>query len=343
MIYFLSKNYKNKNNAGNKAKTDIEKIMSKLNYKSAGLQQTSYENCLLSFVLTFIGVLKSFLTLSKGDILVLQYPLKKYYTLVCKGAHLKGAKVVTQIHDLGSFRRKKLTIKAEIARLNHSDSIISHNKQMSKWLKMKGCKAELFELEIFDYLSNTLATRSSRVKEGTPYEILYAGALNPKKNGFLYALGNIKRNYNFNLYGNGFNSSLVKEKKSFNYRGFVPSDTLITKAKGDFGLVWDGPSLTVCEGDFGTYLQYNNPHKTSLYIRCELPVIIWDKAALADFVKENNIGICISSLNDLDEILKDLSIEDYAEMKANAKAISTRLSEGYYFSKVIKEVVNKLS
>jgi len=340
MIYFLSKNYKNISNAGNKAKTDIEEIMSKLNYSSAGLVQTSYNNGILSFILTFIGVVKTFFTLSKGDIIVLQYPLKKYYKIVCNMAHIKGAKVVTQIHDLGCFRRKILTEEEEIVILNHSDVVISHNRHMSKWLKIHGSKSELLELEIFDYLSLTSA--SSNVKENKYYEVLYAGALKPKKNAFLYELANAKRDYCLNLYGNGFDSSLVLDNKLYNYMGFVPSDKLIANAKGDFGLVWDGTSLAACEGDFGTYLQYNNPHKTSLYIKCELPVIIWDKAALADFVRENNIGICISSLEDLNEVLKNLSPKDYREMKANVQIIAKRLSEGYYFSKVITKAIVSL-
>jgi len=341
MIYFLSKNYKNISNAGNKAKTDIEEIMTNLGYSSAGLSQTSYNNTILSFIITLLGVIKIFFTLTKGDIIVLQYPLKKYYKLVCNMAHFKGAKVITQIHDLGCFRRKKLTEEAEIVLLNHSDIIISHNKHMSKWLKNHSCKSELLELEIFDYLSLTSA--SNNIKDNKYYEVLYAGALVPKKNAFLYELANAKRDYCLNLYGNGFDSSLVLDNKLYNYIGFVPSDELIANAKGDFGLVWDGSSLDACEGDFGTYLQYNNPHKTSLYIKCELPVIIWDKAALADFVRENNIGICISSLKDLNEILKNLSVNDYAEMKTNVKIIAKRLSEGYYFSKAFKKAVDILS
>lgn len=97
--------------------------------------------------------------------------------------------------------------------------------------------------------------------------------------------------------------------------GFVKSDDLIATAQGDFGLVWDGTSVSTCTGDFGEYLQYNNPHKTSLYIRCQLPVIIWNKAALADFVRENGIGICVDSLEELEKILNTLSEEEYAEMK----------------------------
>lgn len=47
--YYLSKNYNVLNNAGNKAKTDIEEILSKLGYKNAGLPQTTYSNKIAGF------------------------------------------------------------------------------------------------------------------------------------------------------------------------------------------------------------------------------------------------------------------------------------------------------
>ena len=51
---------------------------------------------------------------------------------------MKGAKTVSLIHDLGSFRRKKLTVEKEISRLSHSDYIIASNENMKKWLKEHG-------------------------------------------------------------------------------------------------------------------------------------------------------------------------------------------------------------
>lgn len=116
---YLSKNYKGLQNAGNKAKTDIEKILQQQGFRNVGLKQTVYTNKVLGFFITLLGVLKAPFCLHKGDVLLLQYPLKKYYSFVCNMAHLRGAKVITLIHDLGSFRRQKLTIPQEIKRLGH--------------------------------------------------------------------------------------------------------------------------------------------------------------------------------------------------------------------------------
>ena len=133
--YYLSKNYNGLNNAGNKAKTDIEETLSKLGYKNAGLPQTTYSNKIAGFLITLAGVLKVLFTVSANDVVVVQYPFKKYYSFVCNIIHLKRGKVITIIHDLGTFRRKKLTAEQEIKRLNHSDVLIVHNDKMEIWLK----------------------------------------------------------------------------------------------------------------------------------------------------------------------------------------------------------------
>lgn len=337
---YISKNYKDLTQAGNKAKTDIERIMDSLGFKNAGLARTTRRNKIAGFFITLAGVLTAPFYLHKGNMVVLQYPLKKYYTFLCRIAHWRGCKVVTLIHDLGSFRRQKLTVEQEICRLNHSDYILAHNEAMKTWLIEHGCKAETGCLEIFDYLSPD--TNACIRKAEPPYSVIYAGALNARKNKFLYKLGDYIKSYRFVLYGYGFEQDKAKKSDRFNYMGFVPSDKLISQAEGHFGLVWDGADIDTCSGNFGEYLQYNNPHKTSLYIRCGLPVIIWDKAALAPFVRENGIGFTVSSLAEVEDRLSSLSAEEYGDMLANVKIIGDRLSNGYYFSKAISEAEKAL-
>lgn len=340
MNYFLSRNYRILNQAGNKAKTDIEAALGALGFRSAGFAQGSYKNPVLHFLYNIGSVLKVPFTLRKGDTLVIQYPLKKWFALACKLAHLRGARVITVIHDLGSFRRKALTIPQEIARLSNADYIIAHNAKMRQWLEENGLKRPVGELEIFDYLSTTEAQPKTAAKR--PYRLLYAGVLAPIKNAFLYEIGEHIHHYRFNLYGNGFKIEAAKGSEYFNYIGFVPSDQLIATAQGDFGLVWDGHSLDGCMGDLGEYLKYNNPHKTSLYLRCSLPIIIWKQAALAAFVEEHQVGLTIDSLRELDERLNTLTEEEYRRMQANVAAISKKIASGHYIQKAVQKAIEVL-
>lgn len=338
--YYLSKNYVNLSNAGNKAKTDIEFILLNRGFTNIGLRQTCIKNELSGFILTLMGVLKACISISEGSWLVLQYPLKKYFLFICKFARLRGGKVITIIHDLGSFRKGRLTVSQEIKRLNNANCLIVHNKKMESWLKEHGSTSTISCLEIFDYLSEK---SPKKIIDADPsFNIIYAGALSYKKNAFLYKLEEYVRNFKFTLYGSGFDKELLRGNINYNYKGFVPSDELIATADGHFGLVWDGDSISCCSGIFGEYLKYNNPHKTSLYIRCHLPIIIWSEAALADFVKDNNIGICIDSLEQINDILSGLSKEEYDAMRSNVVEISRKLSQGYYVSKALGEVFCKV-
>lgn len=338
---YISRNYKDLKSAGGKAKTDIENILQKNGYRNIGLSQSHYTNKILDYFLNLIGIIKSVFCLPFHGILFLQYPMKKYYSFICGIAHLKSTKVVTVIHDLGTFRRKKLTIEKEIKRLNHSDVIIAQNPQMKDWLESNGYKGRLTVLEVFDYFSGT-QNNSEREIDNQKYIVNYAGALSRKKNSFLYEFSPFINTFRFHLYGTGFSpDESIEDRDCFVYKGFRESSELIKEMQGDFGLVWDGNSLDTCSGNFGIYLKYNTPHKISFYIRCHLPVIIWNEAAMASFIKKEKIGFTISSLKELDERLRQISVSEYQEMKNNVKKVSEQLQSGYYMTKALKSIDQK--
>lgn len=78
-----------------------------------------------------------------------------------------------------------------------------------------------------------------------------------------------------------------------------------------------GTDIYSCNGAYGNYLKYNNPHKVSLYIISNLPIIAWSKSAMAEFIQKNNIGILVNDLKEIPEKLKELSNEDYKKILEN--------------------------
>ena len=306
-VCYFSKCYKELYSAGSKAKTDMEQIMCDLGYRNIGFPCLVCSNKILGFNIV----------------------------------HYRGAKVITLIHDLGSFRRKRLTVLQEIDRLQNSDYLITLNDSMSAWLQTKGCEVPKGELKIWDYLSPAIVL--NKIEPATDYTVVYAGALGYNKNRFLYELDRLPRQWHLSVYGKGLEADKILNKEYFSYNGFLPADQLISSVQGDFGLVWDGDSYEACTGNYGEYLRYNNPHKVSLYVRCHLPLIIWEKAALAPFIKEKEIGICINSLEELDGKLEKLTVDDYFKMKSRVIEISNLLSVGYFFTKALDEAVKFLT
>ena len=122
------------------------------------------------------------------------------------------------------------------------------------------------------------------------------------------------------------------------YKGKFKPEELLDYLEGSFGLVWDGISLDTCTGGFGEYLKYNNPHKVSLYLTAGIPVVVWEQSALAKFVKENNVGITINSLNELKDKIDNITDEEYQAMLENTKQISEKTKNG----KFLMEAINKI-
>ena len=338
--FYISRNYRPTNNAANKPKTDIERILDSMGIRNLGLKQTRMKSSALGAVLSFLSITKGLLLLPSKSYLVVQYPLSKYYNYITWGARLKGCKIVLVIHDVHSLMKGKLAVEKEMKRFNIADKIIVHNRSMKHWFEEQGCKAALETLELFDYL-NTLDLKLEIPTEiQKPYQVVVAGGLTVDKSAFIYKMQQQSiKNYFFNLYGNGFSQeNLDPEKGLLHYQGSFPPDEVAQHIKGHFGLVWGGNSVDKCSGILGEYLKYNNPHKTSLYLLCGLPIIIWDKAAIAPYIVSQGAGIAISSLLELDAILENLTLEDYQTMSKRAIELRDKVTNGGF----LKAAITKL-
>lgn len=311
--------------------------MDSLGYVNIGLPQGRSTNSIKAYFTTLFSVLKGVSSLKKGDTLVLQYPLKKYYDFVVSRAIRKGVKVITVLHDLGSFRRKKLTVEEEVKRLNRSDTVIIHSQAMLRWLREHGVTTKLVLLGMWDYLSESFPAEYEPSETGRP-RLVFAGNISPEANGWLYELAADSPDVDLVLYGKGMDES--RRTPNMIVKGFVDSDTLIATAQGDYGLVWYGSSLDEGAGPLGDYLQYNAPHKTSLYLRAGMPVIIWEKAGLAPIVKELGVGITVASLRGIGEVLKKITPEEYAAMRKNAEEVARKLASGYFVSRALENADN---
>lgn len=338
---FISRNYKTTKSGGGRVRTDLETIMTEMGFTNLGLKQSRNSSKIFDFFYTFTSTMKGVLSLQRDDVLVIQYPMKKYYEFVCDAAHRRGAKVVTVIHDLGCFRRKKLTVEREMKRLAHSDALIVHNPTMHKWLVDHHYQGVMQIIGLFDYLSPEPITSARELpKSPADYSLFFVGNLATKHNAFLYNLTEHLKQHKFYLYGSEFRKDLAKD--DLVYEGFAADYELMKNNHGDFGLSWYGESLTEGKGMNGEYMAYNNPHKMLLYLRCHAPIVISRNAGLASFVEENGIGICVDSLEQIGEQLEKVTLEDYRRMQANAKVVSDRIASGYYFRKAFGEVKAKL-
>lgn len=331
---YLTHNYRDFTHAGNISKNFNERIMDDMGFQNAGIRQTHFHNKVAGFFATLAGVAVFPFHIHKGDFVVLQYPVKKYFAWLCHVAHWRGAKVIALVHDLGCCRRMKLTPEKEIRRLSNSDCLIIPNANMKRWLEEHGYKGGLVLHHMSDYIAD--ADAPVRKAPAGKVKVLYAGSLPRKKNAFLYALAEGRMGYDLELYGRGFDAEAVNND-NVHYHGFAKDTDLISSVDCNYGLVWDGDSVDACQGPYGSYLKLNNPIKTSLYVRCHLPVIVWEQAAIADVVKEKGIGILVKSLRNLDDTLAEVTAEQYEQMEKNVVEWSKALRHGHCTRQAIIE------
>lgn len=323
----------------NKAKDDVDVLFAKMGYANLSLASACHHP-VWRFVTRLIAIARILTHVGKGDVLCLQYPMKKFYVIACRLTHLKGGRVITIIHDLGAFRRKKLTIGEENRKLENTDFLIVHNEKMKQHLQDNGCRVPIFCLDIFDFL--TEATPRPAQPLHHPCRVVFAGKLARWRNEFLYHLEEIASNWTLDVYGDGFAIDTT-EKSHVHPRGSLTPNEFVNNVEADFGLVWDGSSLDECDGEWGRYLLINNPHKTSFYLRAGIPVIVWDKAAMAPFVQQEGIGICIQSIRKLNSVLASITDDQYARLRANAMAFSEKLGSGYYTQRAFNEGMKVLN
>lgn len=330
-LCYISRNYKTTAHGGGKARVDSEDILASMGAVNLGIGRSFHSNKAIDYTLTLSGIVHFMKSVRPGDIIVLQYPVKKYYRLICRWARKRGAKTITLIHDLGSFRRKRLTPDEEIAKLSLTDCIIAANANTAGWLKEHGCKVPIVEQGAWDFLSE------SRPSESKPsVSCAFVGNVSPKANGFLYKL-----DVPLYLYGSGGTKDANSDKQ-IEICGLIDSDQLLSNMKGSYGLVWYGSETDGGIARSGEYLSVNNPHKLALYIRAGKPVIIWSGAGSAPFVEEHNIGISVDSLDNLEAKLAAVSPEKYAVMHENAILMGRQMNKGHFLRTAVVKALNAL-
>lgn len=324
----------------NKARTDLDAIMSANGFRNIAVCSSCRSKVGIFWAkLATLAIMP--MRIKRGDVLLIQYPFKKYYTLLCRIAHRRGARVVTLVHDLGCFRRKKLTVEQEVERLGHTDVLIVHNESMMQFLSDHGYRRPMVTLGIFDYLATPSATIPQK-RDDEPWSVVYAGGLAKRKSTFIYLLDAVIEGWKMFVHGRGLDEEEARAWQHVESRGFIRSDDFVRQSVGHFGLVWDGVSIDECAGQWGEYLRVNNPHKTSFYLRAGKPVIMWSKAALTPFVLREGVGIAVDSLKDIGQKLNDISADDYARMCRNVERVGALLADGHYFKTAFAEAVGKL-
>ena len=326
--------------AGSKARNDVANILNNNGFNEVVMFNRS-DNSLKRIIQMIRANVKIGKNINNGDLIVMQYPykatvMKAFISRINGIKKRKQIKLIILLHDVlylreiySTEKERNLLKRTEVSIFNSADTIIVHNHIMKEELLQNGVNKPMVELELFDYIyEGHSITKNNDDKT----HIIFAGNLSEEKSGFIYNNAELK-NCILELYGSNINI----KRCAHNYHGSFPPEELIEKMQGDYGLIWDGPSIDGCCGNYGEYMRYNNPHKLSLYIAAELPVIVWKESAIADFVRNNHIGVAVSSLREVDE-LPNKNSDEYRIMCYNIKSMAQRVRNGEYLMDCLETI-----
>jgi hypothetical protein len=327
------------NSAATKAVLDCRKLFTSKGYQDYTLY-FSDNSSKVKYSLYLVKEISGFLfRIKKGSIVGVQYPiLNNVFKYFIKIAKLKNISFFCVIHDIESLRlggKDTMLVAREAANFNHYDCLIVHNTAMLHWLKDKGVITKMIPLTLFDYLADENILQHNK-NEAFSYSIVFAGNL--AKSAFVYQLSKIPE-WQFHLYGPNFSSEKAHQS-NVKWQGEFAPDEVVFKLEGSFGLIWDGDSVNGCDEIFGNYLQYNNPHKLSLYLAAGIPVIAPVHSAIAKLIKEHAIGILIESLYDLKNLR--ISKGEYEILKNNCKDLQRKVITGSFFAKALETVESEI-
>ena len=232
------------------------------------------------------------------DTVLFQYPFSSNVEKIfnsCCTLNLKTILVVHQVEDLN-----------EMIQLNQASRLIVMSKDLKTKLIEQGCYCQLLVREHLDYLMNqelVVPTLSKTIILIEDDEIL----------------DDWTDNYSFTL--NVYGKKTVQERTHLIYKGEFDLEQTPLKLEGSFGLV--SPHTTI------------DSWQVSLYLLTKRPLICFEGTELATFVLEHELGFVISTLDEIEAKLNEISNEDYAYMVDHMTPYSINIASGVYFKQAL--------
>lgn len=319
--------------AGYKAPHDVRITLGELGFKSVFFDGNSKIK-LVALLQIMLRLIKFSFCVRKDDVVFIQYPSYPLLFVVML-FFLRCNNRVVLIHDFHSLRLKGRMGVLEKLNISLFNKIIVHTPNMKDYLSTLFPDKSYYILGCFGYMLEHPSC--GEAEHGLSTEICFAGNIN--KSLFIRRL--IEKNglgCKYHLYGTFTNTGNLTAA-NMTYEGVFHPDT-VGFLKGSWGLVWDGDSISSCAGYLGDYMKIIAPHKFSLYIAVGLPVIVWSGSAMADVVREKNIGIVIDSLYELKGKIESLSQSEYQSILKNVCVFSSMVQNNQMLRHVISDTLN---
>lgn len=327
----LSKNF----NAGSKAMKDIMALLEGRGYKTvmslpAGANRffKLMDIPLLFFILLFkVG--------RKGAVVYFIPSNALRVRLLGFFKKVVGFRLLCFINDVESMRMVKSERYAagEMKSIAVADVVLAPNENSVHILREKHHMFNpMIPVKVWDYLVNDSMLSAEHDREISPRgAVAYAGNLNLAS--FIEVLQGV--GLPFKIWGSG---KVKGGGPDVEFMGEEYPERLVSKvADCSWGLVWYGSVAETCNGQLSDYLKFCNSHKCGLYLAAGIPLIVWKESGMARFVDEYQVGICVSSLSEAADIIRDMDKDAYFVYRRNAQRIGVQVRRGDFFLRALTE------
>jgi len=310
--------------------SDAEKIMQEAGYEPVELPaQTRFS--LAAKLSRFFYILRMARRIPAGAVVVFIFPVYARMTKLLLRLLRKRARLVCLVGDIDGIKDGDAALlQEEVEELKKYHLFIAHNAAMKAWLQQQTGKQQITVIEFFDFLA--MPFTGNREQSST---IVFAGNL--AKSPFITQLHKLP-GLHFNLYGPGVTEEAMAQD-NISYFGIKKPYELPAFVQGGYGLLWDSYSIDEPAGSLGAYMPYISHHKLSLYILAGLPLIVPAIAASASLVTAYGIGITIHSLHEIEERVRDISPDQYQQMRQNMKPLAERISRGEGIKEALRQLL----
>lgn len=264
------------------------------------------------------GYIWYLLKLPKRSVFFIQLPQNGYASKVLLPLLLHRFTTIALLHDIDSLRGAKGGTADDV--ILKADYIITTGTLLDRLPPTD--KKNVVRLEAWDYILNDGFEPPAAHQDAL---VLHAGNLAVTKIPELYDPAVTRRPILF--YGAPYDTTVARPDDF--YKGPFDGNNPRIVEPVSYGLVWE---------ERRDYERWNQPNKFSLYLAMGLPVIIWDEAFAAAFVKAQNCGICIPSLHEMDAAMAAVSTEDYAQMRENAQRLGALVRRGAFLEEALKRL-----
>ncbi len=305
--------------ASSKAPADISTLAKEAGYKELVVFNNFPHSKLLGYICFMFRAFWLSKKLKSKSTILFQYPFVNAKLIPTALKMFRRHHLVGLIHDINSVRVDGDLSDDERKALSGFNEIYAHSENMKSYLEERLPQGIQYHvLGCFPYFAG-----KNKVERHLSKTVCFAGNLN--KSVFLTQFVHEKKDLDILLYG--YSDNLEKFGGKATYLGSFRPDQ-IDNIQGSWGLVWDGDRTDCCGGNFGEYLKIIAPHKFSMYLAAELPVIVWKKSAMAELVEKYQLGITVDCLSEISERIEAIDESGYlsilkkirlfAEKKMNA-------------------------